>query len=603
VNVASELYNSKDLTGAAVKNPTPVFSTDLPVSWVSYQEYLVPPYRWELPDLPEEDEYWVGAGIALPEGAVTYAPGFSVDYSLEPLEFNPPGGEQKVTISVIPENIDLIVTGELSMVISVKETDQVIPTITSISAKRGSVWLDPAGQTAWWGSGRSPGGKYLVEISIDIKLKEGVDLAKHLPTIEVRADIPQGGGAVTGTSLNRTATTGVGTWRWESSEPCAWTWEEKLRKVVRYQGFSAPGFRPPTKEAIDAAIRKGLDWLAYYQNDDGSWDYYNLDPSRNWSSPTSNVGVTALATLAFLLYGYTEDNPTVSKAIQYILQHQDKQHGYFCSEQHCLLTYETSLSILALVATHNPEYEDEIARAREWLVVAQNDEHTQYSYELNCNNPDDCWAYGGWGYYCGHVVTEDKYVPELVPYIWSDLSNTQFALMALKWSGLPPDSEVWKKAENFISRCQNPDGGFNYMPPWRGRPRRAWMGGGSYGSMTAAGIWGLQLCGVSSDDERIQHGLNWLRRFYSYWDNPQLGEEHHYYYLWTATRAFLHSGLPGILEPRPPLEGWYWDFAGYLVEVQNEDGSWESTDKENETAEYATTLALLILEKAALPSP
>jgi len=137
------------------------------------------------------------------------------------------------------------------------------------------------------------------------------------------------------------------------------------------------------------------------------------------------------------------------------------------------------------------------------------------------------------------------------------------------------------------------------MPLWKFKEKVAAMF--SYGSMTAAGIWCLRLCGLPPTDERIQKGLEWLRRFYSYWDNPQTGKFYHYYYLWTVTRAFLYSDLPGVLEPAPPLEGWYWDFAGYLVEMQQEDGSWISTDKEREPPELATCFALLTLEKATLP--
>jgi len=525
---------------------------------------------------------------------VKFKLGCDVDYTVDKVEFKAPGGRQTVKLTLEPKDWSLMIMGKLELWVGVEETDEVVPRIVSIKARRGHTWLDPTGKDAWWGSGKGPGGKYEVEVIIDVEVREGHELVRYLPTVEVEVKLLQGRGKEgLKKGLAREAKTGIGRWEWESGKPCVWEWEEWVRKMVRYEGISAPGFRPPTSDAVEAAIEKGLAWLANRQNPDGSWNYFN--PADGWEEPTPNVGITALAALAFLLHGYSEDTPPVSSAIRYILNHQGP-HGQFCSEEQCRETYETSLAIIALVATGNPAYADEIAKAREWLVRAQNSEtHAFYSHDLRCIDPDSCWGYGGWcyGYDCGYTHEEVE-----GPFIWSDLSNTQFALMALKAAGPPPDSAVWKRAEDFISRCQLLDGGFAYQPA-----RGVHHEGNVRGSMTAAGIWCLRLCGVPPTDERIQRGLEWLKRFYSYWDNPQAGGSYHYYYLWTVTRAFLYSGLPGVLEPAPPLEGWYWDFAGYLVEMQQEDGSWISADKELEPPELATCFALLTLEKATLPKP
>ena len=350
----------------------------------------------------------------------------------------------------------------------------------------------------------------------------------------------------------------------------------------------------PLTEAIDAAVDKALGWLEVQQNDNGSWNYNGYP----------NVGVTATAAFAFLQRGYPESNRTVSKAIEFILskQHQHDNTLFFSSDrlvgpsyQILNAVYETSLAILAFIATDNSDYEDTIHKARDYLVASQNSEDVEYSFGLSC--PDSHWAYGGWGYHYGYLEERQVY---------SDLSNTQFALMALAAARLPIDSEVWQKAQIFVSRCQQPDGGFDYQPPQGNYPS-----GGSYNTMSAAGVWGLRLLGVPLDDERILNGLEWLRRHYAYHEVP-LGfgdEKWHYYWLWTAARALLHSDLPGILEPHPPLEGWYWDFAGYLVEYQKEDGFWfDPTHKWSsgflrEPPEYATGLALLVLLKVAVPIP
>jgi len=597
IQANTHLYN-KDLTGDVVHNPTLVYSSSKPISWVSYREYLIPPYRWEFPDLEENKGYLVAAGYNPPAGDIRFKFGCDVDYFVDKVEFKAPGGKQTVKLTLEPKDWNLMVLGELELWMGVEETDEVVPRILSIKPNRGQTSLDPKGMSAWWTSEKGPGGKYEVEVVIDVEVKEGHKLVRYLPTVEVQVKLLQGKGKEgPKKKLVRVAKTGIGGWKWETSKPCVWNWEEWVRKVVRYEGISAPGFHPPTDAAIEEAIEKGLAWLAGIQNPDGSWNYSSAEWGQQES--VSSVGVTALAALAFLLHGHSEDEGVVNKAIKYILAHRHPGSVFF-SDKHGAPTYETSLSILALLATNNPEYADAIAEARDWLASAQNDEGSVFPSGLACSAPESCWAYGGWcyGYPCDY--SDQRVPPERRPFIWADLSNTQFALMALKASGLPPDASVWRKAEGFISRCQNLDGGFNYMPPWRFREKL--VGTASYGSMTAAGIWGLRLRGVPVDDVRIQKALSWLKRFYSYWNNPR-SQVWHYNYLWTVTRAFLYSGLPGVLKPAPPLEGWYWDFAGYLVEMQQEDGRWVSTDPEREPPELATCFALLTLEKATLPKP
>ena len=53
---------------------------------------------------------------------------------------------------------------------------------------------------------------------------------------------------------------------------------------------------------------------------------------------------------------------------------------------------------------------------------------------------DEYWAYGGIGY-----------GGDLSP----DLSNTQFAMEAMKRGGVPSDDESFRKAMSFLQRCQN----------------------------------------------------------------------------------------------------------------------------------------------------
>ena len=321
-------------------------------------------------------------------------------------------------------------------------------------------------------------------------------------------------------------------------------------------------------------IQKGLAWLRTQQYTDGSW--------------YSNVGVTSLTALAFLNAGHDETDTTVSKAINYILSRVHSDGSIYASYP----TYETSLAILALIATHNSNYATTVQNAKNWLVNAQQDE----SFGYTTTN----YQYGGWTY-------------------WStqgdpDLSNSQFALLALDAAGLPKTDPTWSKATIFLQRCQNRpasndqpwaqassqpsynDGGFIYRP-W------GWsLAGGtlSYGSMTGAGIWGLLLSGVSKTDGRVTAAINWVVSHYTWDTNPIYGSRPYYYYL-SMSKALTMYGEPIING-----HDWYQDLYNKIVGMQIDAGSgggYWSSSAEDYGPVLTTVYAILSLQTRAIPPP
>jgi len=329
---------------------------------------------------------------------------------------------------------------------------------------------------------------------------------------------------------------------WENHNGIKWARQDAAIEI----GFT------PFEQQINESIERGLQWLRDTQNGDGSWSTYE----------GCKVGETGLAVVAFLEKGVEESGPTVSKAISYLLKTQLEDGSW----SKCRQTYETSCAILALALTGNEEYKDEIEKGVNALVQAQR------------KNPN-CWCYGGWRYDVGDDGT-------------ADLSNTQFALLALDIGGLPKEDEVWQRAEQFVSRCQNTDGGLAYQP-----------GSGSSGSMTGSGLWCLRLCGIPTTDGRIQNALDWFRAHFAYNTNPNKGDWL-YYYLWSAAKPF-HLTTPdsesigGLRNPEGdgyPEESanWYYDFAYHLVNTQNADGSWNGSSGRV----ACTSFALQVLQKA-----
>ncbi|MEM2130559.1 MAG: prenyltransferase/squalene oxidase repeat-containing protein, partial [Candidatus Bathyarchaeia archaeon] len=274
---------------------------------------------------------------------------------------------------------------------------------------------------------------------------------------------------------------------------------------------------------------KGLAWLRTSQYGDGSW--------------RGSVGVTALCALAFLNAGYDEADVNVGRAIQYIMSKVSTDGSIYVD--YSRRTYETSLAVLTLVATHNNTYRTAIENAKTWLVNSQWDESCVWG-----SVSKDNWYYGGFGY--GHNIRPD-------------LSNTQFAMLALDAAGLPKNDPTWNKTQVFLHRCQRVnfpitlniegtpytvqpgnyaghdggyDGGFVYTVD------NPYPYGGSHalGSMTGAGIWGLLLSGVSKTDPRVTSAINWVIEHYT-WDNNvgTYGNRRYYTYLSLAKALTMYG--------------------------------------------------------------
>ncbi len=320
-----------------------------------------------------------------------------------------------------------------------------------------------------------------------------------------------------------------------------------------------------------AKIDQALEWLKTRQLPDGSW--------------LGNPGITAMGVTAFLNRGIGSDDPAVAKALDYIID-QKTSDGSFTSGTN--VVYETSLCIVALSATRNPEYKDDVKSAINYLASVQK---TQ-------KNSDEEWWVGGIGY-----GGDGR----------PDLSNNQFALMAFHAAytvyDIDVDDSVWENGDIFTTRCQNlvsvnpdysqqdttdpsyNDGGFIYFPGYSHAGGQT-----SYGSMTTAGLWCYLLGGVSRDDRRVEAAVNWLEEHYTFAENPGVGQAGLYYYYWTFARAMTLYGEP-ISQP------WYEDMVTALIQRQSEDGSWVNQKDWwwESMPELSTLYAINALETAILP--
>jgi hypothetical protein len=371
---------------------------------------------------------------------------------------------------------------------------------------------------------------------------------------------------------------------------------------------------------VNAAIDKGHAWLeawAKSQQARGDGAYWFAA-----GEDTQNLGRLALIVLTLVKCGSTKSDPVVKLAASDMLALFDKYKG-----TGSLRTYSVSVVLLALDALHNPpgappgdsryaapvrkkcKYPPEIeARIREivdWLVDKQ---------------AKNVWRYPG-----GSEGDED-------------LSNTQYALLALQAAGrcgIDAPKSVYHRVLEYLLRLQEKTGPEEprwienpaHVPgtedrygPWlpagkskaRGWPYLEKPGTSITGSMTTAGIAclaivkeRLQALGDLSKENKgaidvaMVDGLAWMSRNFAVEKNPGQGGWH-YYYLYGLERVGAFTALRFIGK-----HDWYRLGARYLIGQQMADGKWPAPAK-TDHARYEeelmqTCFALLFLRRATVP--
>ena len=198
--------------------------------------------------------------------------------------------------------------------------------------------------------------------------------------------------------------------------------------------------------AVEAATRRGVDWLLAMQNRDGGWAAYDVDidnqvltklpfADHNAMLDPSCADITARVLELLGTMGYRADHPSIRRALDYLWSTQEPE-GCWYGRWGVNYIYGTWQVLQGLGALEFPMDHPRIARAVEWLESTQQ-------------------PLGAWGETCRSYDDPSlKGMGEPTP------SQTAWALLGLIAAGRARGSAV-RRGIDYLLRVQLPDGSWD----------------------------------------------------------------------------------------------------------------------------------------------
>lgn len=319
-------------------------------------------------------------------------------------------------------------------------------------------------------------------------------------------------------------------------------------------------------EASEAAVERGLQWLAVHQFAAGNWSIhdYNCEDHRctHRGNYQADSAATGMALLAFLGAGHThetgEHRQVVARGLNWLTERQAANGDLFGEQTEFCWLYSHGMATIALCEaygmTKDPALKEPAQRAVNFIVAAQHPE------------------FGGWRYR---------------PRFESDTSVSGWQLMALKSAeiaGLNVPDAAWRGVSHWLDTVEQGDapGRFAYHPSKQSTP-----------TMTAEGLLMRQYLGAQRSDSRLLSGASSLRQ------RTPRADARDVYYWYYGTQVMFH------------LQGDFWkdwnaSLRDMLVDSQDkaghDRGSWDPVAPgkdawgESGGRHYVTCLNLLMLE-------
>ena len=312
----------------------------------------------------------------------------------------------------------------------------------------------------------------------------------------------------------------------------------------------------------EAAVARGLRWMARHQNSDGSWSLHAFNRSRecncdNVGGVVSDSAGTSLVLLPFLGAGQTHLSgrykDTVARGLRWMLDQQKEDGDLRGNSQGNTGMYAHGQATIVLCEAYAMEGDealrDAAQKAVDFIVEAQHIE-------------------GGWRYSPGQ------------PGDTSVLGWQLMALQSARAAGLTVPPETLELADQYLDSVQH-NGGARYAYIRGQNPTHV---------MTAEAMLCRMYLGWTGNEPGLIEGMSWLGD-----EHPPSRDDANFYYWYYATQAMHHVG-------GPEWEKWNLKMRSLLVQLQetagHEAGSWTPRGAHDPAGGrlYTTALATCTLE-------
>lgn len=314
----------------------------------------------------------------------------------------------------------------------------------------------------------------------------------------------------------------------------------------------AEGRRPRhVTPETEAAVKKGLEYLAAKQSGNGSW----RSEGQYGSYP---VTMTSLSSLAILASGSTptqgEYAALLRKSLTYLVR-SSQRSGLICrqGDEESRSMYGHGFAMLYLAQVYGMEEDEERLNQIRWCL--------QKGVDLTAKAQSNM---GGWLY------TPDMRGDE------GSVTITQVqALRAARNAGIAVPKSVIDGAMGYLEKSFLPSGGIAYRvgmsdprPPITAAAVACWFNAGQYDNPMAKKA--LEFCKLNIGVGNTRQGV-WGHYFYSHFYMAQV--------MYLAGDKEWDDYFPKIRD--------------YLLQTQGDDGSWEG---DSVGRVYGTAIALVILQ-------
>lgn len=327
----------------------------------------------------------------------------------------------------------------------------------------------------------------------------------------------------------------------------------------------------------EAAVERGLEWLARNQETDGSWVAkigFKLNDDYRYTQERSHVGVTALAGMAFLAGGHLPGRgkygQNVERCLDFVLSCV-QDDGYVSRYDTRMYSHAFATLFLAEIygMTHRADVREKLQKAVDFVVKSQN-------------------AEGGW-----------RYEPYAVESDMSIVVCQVLALRAARNIGIRvPKATVDRAARYVVESAVTEDTYARFHPAFG---RAADVGSFHYQKdvhsrssfpLTAAGVTALHGLGIYSD-EAIERGVQFMVRELPTFNgrNGRAGRGSGHYFFWYGH----YYGVQAMYTVGSPYwEPYFEEVRDLLLRMQDEDGTWPNATGPGPA--FGTAMAVLILE-------